>query len=241
MKRGGGWLLQRVDVAAALADLRRRPVNYDPGQVSAADWHFDTHSTVVGVEGPGPPEPGGPWERACQLARDYEFCPPNIVRAAYDPAVPLRERDMLLQARFYAVHFYVGVRVTNVVDEHHDNGDRVWGWTYETLQGHLERGRMSYQVIKHHHSGRVDFVTSGYSQRTPTLSRIERLGWWLFGRWMQARFYRACSARMREHLEATSPRPAPVAPEGPHRLRMAPSDATSGLLDRIALQRFDPG
>jgi uncharacterized protein (UPF0548 family) len=241
VKHAGRWAFGRIDVVAALADLRRRPVNYDPVEVSAADWHFDTHRTLVGVEGPGPPEQGGPWERACRLVQDYEFCPPNIVQAAYDPTVPLRGRDMLLQGRFYAVHYYVGVRVTSVADEHRDNGDRVWSWTYETLQGHLERGRMTYQVTKHHDTGQVDFVTTGYSQRAPTLSRVERLGWRLFGRWMQARFYRGCGARMRWHVQVSPPHSALVAPEGPDHMRLAPSDARPRLLDRIALRRIDPG
>lgn len=241
MRHAGRWAFGRVDTGAALADLGHRSVNYDPVEVSSADWHFDTHRTLVAVERPGPPEPGGPWERACRLARDYEFCPPDIVQAVYDPAVPLKGRGMLLQGRFYFVHFYFGVRVTSVLDEHHDNGDRVWSWTYETLQGHLERGRMTYQVSKHHESGRVEFVTTGYSQRAPTLNRVERLGWRLFGRWMQARFYRGCGARMRRHLEVGPLRSAPAGQGGPPRLRVAPSDAAPRLLDRIALRRLDPG
>jgi uncharacterized protein (UPF0548 family) len=240
VKRSTRWAFGRVDVDAALADLRRRSVNYDPADVSVADWHFDTHRTLLGVERPGPPEPGGCWERARRLVEDYEFCPPNIVQAAYDPATPMQGRDMLLQGRFYAVHFYFGVRVTSVLDEHRDNGDRVWSWSYETLQGHLESGRMTYQVTKCHDSGRVEFVTTGYSRRSPDLGRVERLGWRLFGRWMQARFYRGCGDRMRRHLGDGGPRSAAAGP-GPRTLRLAPSDATPRLLDRFALHRLNPG
>lgn len=230
----------RVDGTTAWADLWQRPVNYDPAEVTTQGWNLDTHRTPLGVERPGPPERSGPWERACRLAESYEFCPPRIVQAVYDPAVPLLGREMLLQARFYAVHFYFGVRVTSVDDEQRDNGDRVSSWAYETLQGHLERGRMSYQVIKHHDSGRVEFVTTGYSQCSPSLSLLERLGWQLFGRWMQARFYRGCGARMQQQLRSGPPS-SDARPTGPGTLRLAPSDARPGLLDRIAVHRLHPG
>jgi hypothetical protein len=48
---------------------------------------------------------------------------------------------MLLKARFHGMHFYCGVRVTEVVDKTRKKDDRLWGWAYETLQGHLEHGR----------------------------------------------------------------------------------------------------
>jgi hypothetical protein len=53
---------------------------------------------------------------------------------------------MLLEARFFGLRFYVGVRVTGVIDEERATGDgpaQVWGWCYQTLEGHLEQGRLS--------------------------------------------------------------------------------------------------
>jgi len=40
----------------------------------------------------------------------------------------------------------------------------VWGWCYQTLQGHLEQGRLGYEVIKNLHTGQVSFRVPGYSR-----------------------------------------------------------------------------
>lgn len=84
----------------------------------------------------------------------------------------------------------MGVRITDVVDTERAAGaERVWGWSYDTLQGHLERGRMTYEVVKHRNTGRVEFVLYGRSQPAE-LGRVLRLGWTAFGRRTQLRFYR---------------------------------------------------
>ena len=71
----------------------------------------------------------------------------------------LAGRYMLLEGRFFGLRFYLGVRITRVTDETRDgySGERVWGWSYQTLQGHLEQGRLSYEVIKNLASGQVTF------------------------------------------------------------------------------------
>ena len=52
--------------------------------------------------------------------------------------------------------FMLGVRVVATVDETTELGGRparVWGWSYATLQGHLEMGRLDYAVV--HRAGGV--------------------------------------------------------------------------------------
>ncbi|MHB6911600.1 DUF1990 family protein [Streptomyces sp. DB-54] len=168
-------------------------VNYSADEVRRPSWNIDTHCTTLPAERPGSPEPGGSWEHACRLVRDYEFSPPEIVRALYDPSAPLLGRSMLLEARFHGMHFYCGVRVTEVVDEVRDHTRRIWGWAYETLEGHLERGKVTYEVVKRQDTGEVQFLISCHSQGAPTLDWITLLGWRLFGRRTQLRFYRRCA------------------------------------------------
>jgi uncharacterized protein (UPF0548 family) len=99
-------------------------------------------------------------ERARDLMLDYEFADPSIVRAVYAPDSPLEGRDMLLEVRFLGLRFRVGVRVAGVVDETSEADGRtarVWGWSYRTLQGHLEMGQMDYEVWKWLDSGDVQF------------------------------------------------------------------------------------
>ena len=71
--------------------------------------------------------------------------------------------------------------------------ERVWGWSYQTLAGHLEQGRLAYEVAKEMGTGSVIFRVSGYSRPAPIPDPVIRLGFRLFGNWTQQRFYRNVS------------------------------------------------
>jgi uncharacterized protein (UPF0548 family) len=197
-------LLGSVDEIAALDGLRTLEINYDPSLAPEdgrpdGHWHLDSGDTVVGREPPGEPVPGGPWELACLLVREYEFTEPRILRAVYRPDCALLGRDMVLEGRFFGLRFYLGVRVTRVIDETRDAADgpeRVWGWSYQTLQGHLEQGRLSYEVIKDLRTGTVSFRVAGYSRAAVISNPVIRFGFLAFGRWTQRRFYAAIQRRM---------------------------------------------
>ena len=243
-------LLGSAGVAAALAELRSRAVNYDPARAPLdgrpeGHWHVDSVSTVIGREAPGPPVPGGAWRTACALVRGYEFTDPRVVRAVYRRDDGLLGRDMLLEGRFFGLRFYLGVRVTGVTDETRGAGDqaeRCWGWSYQTLTGHLEQGRLGYEVTKNLASGEVCFRVSGYSRRAPIPSPVIRAGFVLFGRPVQLRFYRSVQRRLRALVQAAGrgePLPEPaVRSDG---LAIAPSGATPHPLERLARASHHPG
>jgi uncharacterized protein (UPF0548 family) len=243
-------LLARVDEAAVLDDLGGRDVNYDQhrspeGSRPDGHWHVDAASTIIAVEQPGLPASGGPWELACGLVGQYEFADGSILRAVYRPDHSLLGRDMLLEGRFFGLRFYLGVRVTAVTDETRagDSGaERVWGWSYQTLQGHLEQGRLAYEVVKQLRTGNVIFRVSGYSRPAPIPDPVIRLGFQLFGRWTQLRFYRNVQNRMRHLLgdaQAGKPMPAPAArPDG---LVLAPSGVWPRPWERLARGRLHAG
>lgn len=230
-----------------LEALQQRTVNYDRNAVNVDEWQLDTWTTSLPAERPGAPEPGGVWQTASRLVEHYEFSDPRLVRAVYRAGSPLLGRTMLLEARFLLLRFYLGVRITEVIDESRpsassDAGLRAWGWAYETLTGHLERGRLCYEVIKNQDSGEVMFRLTAYSQRAPTLGRIHRLGWWLFGRRTQLRFYARCGQRLTRAVEA---RDGHLCEPPPRKetdgLVLAPSDAQRRMIDRFGLRRPDPG
>jgi uncharacterized protein (UPF0548 family) len=239
-----------VDETAALNALRGRAVNYDPALAPrdgrpAPGWHVDAEETVLAREAPGPPVPGQAWDTACALVRGYEFCAPRILRAVYRRGDDLLGRNMLLEGRFFGLRFYFGVRITEVIDETRESSggtERVWGWSYQTLEGHLEQGRLRYEVIKDLGDGRVSFKISGYSRRAPIPHPVIRLGLRLFGRGTQLRFYRAAQRRLRHLLRAArAGRPLPVPPERADGLIAAPSGAASRRPDRLARRYVHPG
>jgi hypothetical protein len=76
-------------------------------------------ATLVRHELPGAPVPGGPWETACLLVRQYGFAEPRILCAVYRTGDDLRGRDMLLRTVRRAP-VLLGVRITIVTDETRD-------------------------------------------------------------------------------------------------------------------------
>ena len=186
------------EVRRVLDQLHDKGLNFDL-EDRDGDWLADDYCQPLPPEPPGPPVPGGSWEVAQRLMRDYEFADPSIVRAVYHPDRPLEERDMLLEVRFYGLRFRFGVRVGGVVDETRDVDGRkvrVWGWNYRTLQGHLEMGQMDYEVWKWPDTGEVEFHTCRFSRRARAGNAVVRLGVRAFGRRQQVKFARRACERM---------------------------------------------
>jgi uncharacterized protein (UPF0548 family) len=245
-------LLSQIRDAASLDDLSRLRINYDQAQApengfGAAEghWHVDSGIAQLGREAPGPPEHGGLWETACRLVGQYEFADARILRGAYRGDSALLGRNMLLEGRFFGLRFYVGVRVTGVIDEERDAGDgpeRMWGWCYQTLEGHLEQGRLCYEVIKNLTTGQVAFRVAGYSRPAPIENPVIRLGFLLFGRWVQQRFYRNIQARMTDLVGgAQRGRPLPSPAVRPDGIMLAPSGVRPHPLERLAHGWIHPG
>jgi uncharacterized protein (UPF0548 family) len=187
----------------ALLALHDRGINFEPppddARLADAGWRLDDHCQPLPREAPGEPEPGGSFEVAKRLMRNYEFADPAIVRAIYEEDAELQGRDMLLKARFWGLTFDLGVRVGGVVDETREIRDRqvrVWGWGYRTLTGHLEAGQMDYEVWKWLDSGEVEFRIHAYSRPASIPNPVVRLGFRLFGRRQQLKFARHALRRM---------------------------------------------
>ncbi|HEX6461521.1 MAG TPA: DUF1990 family protein [Thermoleophilaceae bacterium] len=201
---------RRVDlpVDRRVTELRDRQPNFDPAKsdehVPENGWHVDDLRQPLPAEPPGPPVEGGSWEIARRLMRGYEFADPSIVRATYDPDEPLERRTMLLELRFHGLRFHGGVRVSRVYDEERTRDGRsarVWGWSYQTLEGHLEMGQMDWEVWKWLDSGEVEFRIHAYSRRAPDRNPVVRFGFWLFGRREQLAFLHSTLERMRRLTE----------------------------------------
>jgi uncharacterized protein (UPF0548 family) len=169
-------------------------VSTEPG------WHLDALRQRLPGEPPGDPVSGGPWELARRLVSDYRMADPAIVRASWDRSVPLARREMMLQLRLWRVlSVRAPVRVTRVWDEDRPVDGavaRVFGYEYETLAGHLEAGRMDYEVLKWRGDGHVEFRLHARSRPSGEGPPWARLGYRLVGRRDQVRFYFRCCERI---------------------------------------------
>jgi uncharacterized protein (UPF0548 family) len=189
----------------ALAQLAGRPLNFDPAEIAGATvqagWHIDDYREPLPAEPPGEPVAGGSFQTARRLMSDYAFADPAIVRAVYDHAAGLANRNMLLQARFGPLRFLLGTRVGTITDEGRavdGRAVRVWGWSYGTLAGHFERGQMDFAVWKWLDDGAVEFRIHVVSRAANVGNPIVRLGFRLVGRGQQVRFARRACERMGE-------------------------------------------
>jgi uncharacterized protein (UPF0548 family) len=192
-----------------LAELSQRRVNFDASRIAeytkSTGWYVDDVVEALAHEAPGAPLRGGVWEVARRLMVDYQLADPGVVRAVYRHDAPLEGRDMLLQIRFLALRFAVGVRVGEVYEgEREVAGQRahVFGWAYRTLEGHFEQGEMHYQVWKWLDSGDVEFRLHAVSKAAETGPWVLRTGFRLVGRPRQLRFYREICRRVRRLTEA---------------------------------------
>jgi uncharacterized protein (UPF0548 family) len=195
--------------ARRLAALAGRPVNLDTSRLAEytpeTGWHRDDMIEPLPREAPGPPQPGGSWELARQLVMGYQLADPHQVRAVYDPGSPFEGRDMLLRIRFAVLRFGVGVRIGESYDlgmELDGRPIRIYGWYYDTLEGHFEEGRMHYEVRKWLDTGDVEFRLHAVSRPARTGPWVLRTGFRLVGRVNQLQFYRRVCRRARRLTEA---------------------------------------
>jgi uncharacterized protein (UPF0548 family) len=207
------------DLAAVVDDLRDRGINYDeslaPPHVTDG-WHQDRWTVELGYEEPGEPAPDGLVAAADAMVNGYEFTDPGLLRAVYRWPAEVVGRDMLLQGRFAMFRFLMGVRITAELDELRETPggtERVVGWSYQTLDGHLEQGRLTYEIAKDLATGRVEFRIDAFSRQSHIRNPLFRVGFALFGRNTQLRFYRAALARLRARL-AHAPGPPEPGPDG---------------------------
>ncbi len=159
--------------------------------VAAAGWHLDAREAPLPAEPPGPPLTDGPFAAACAILSQYTFPPARLIRGRFDPAAPLANRAMLLTARFLWMTFELPVRVSRVIDitrDGHDGQEYAWGYSYQTLAGHLERGEITFEIVKHLASGAVAFRIHSFSQTGHIANLVHRVGFRLVGRRLQRRF-----------------------------------------------------
>ena len=205
---------QPRDPWAALAALSRRGLNLDPSRADEYTpqngWYRDDVRRALPPEPPGDPVAGGSWETARRIARDYDFADPSIVHGVFDREQPLEQRTMLLVLHFHRLRIHVGVRVGDVYDEQRDldrRRGRVFGWNYRTLEGHVEKGQMDWQVWKFPDTGEVLFRICSFSRPAGSGNLLVRIGFRLFGRREQLRFLTQTAERMARLTEERAGRP----------------------------------
>lgn len=230
---------------ARLEALREARFNLDLDEThdytEANGWHLDSHEAELPPEPPGPPlpsdDPRASWAIACDLLRTYAFPDPKLVTGIFAPDDPVAGRPMLLRARFLGFTFWFGVRVGREIDEVRE-GDagpvHVYGYDYATLEGHFERGQITFEIRKAAAPGQVSFHIDAFSKPDRIRNPFYRIGFKLFGRRLQLRFAHSAMDRMqrfvKQELEAraTGTTPPPHETVEP---AVPPPDAVEAVTD----------
>lgn len=206
------WRLLRrwseEDLALRLRALDGLERNFDASEPKTLDrgWRSHNSETTVGRERAGPPEPEGAFERAREAIVRYEFSDPAIVTAHFDRSAPLEGRRMLLELKALGLHFLAGTRVGAVREESTET-ETVFGYRYDTLEGHIERGWEWFLLTKSHATGDVRFRISADWQPGEFPNQWSRIGFALVGVHYQRRWVRRAHARLRHLVETDQAAP----------------------------------
>lgn len=138
----------------------RRNFEEDPESLPVAGWSTYSSEAVICMCDPGMPRPNGPFERGREALARYEFSDTRIVRAYFDPAVPLTDRRMLLQISAFRLLNYLSGVVVGAVRSDRSDDETTAGFRYDTLEGHIERGTEWFLLRKEHDTGAIRFRIS---------------------------------------------------------------------------------
>lgn len=194
---GRGW--SEFTMRLYLAELEARSVNFDTPldeMTEANGWTIDGGSEQIGSEPPGPPVVDGVFARTRQAIINYDFSDPSIVVGHFDPKTPPVGRDMLLELKVLGFRFLCGARVHSLREESDPNAS-YFGFRYDTLEGHVERGFEWFLLTKNHDTGRVDFKIEAHWRLGEFPNLWTKIGFKLIGERYRIRWRHRAPERLR--------------------------------------------
>jgi uncharacterized protein (UPF0548 family) len=199
---GRGWSEEELEQRLEYARLER--LNFPMTEMAdPRAWRRYYSEAMIGLEPPGPPVPGGPFERAWEAIQRYAFSDPGIVTGHFDKEDGLEGRTMLLEIKVLGLHYLCPVRVGAVRQVGLDAGlgETVRGYRYDTLHGHLESGSEWFLLTKKEKSGEVWFrIQASWrpGQASDFPNFWSRIGFSLLAQRYQLAWHRLAYLRLRE-------------------------------------------
>jgi uncharacterized membrane protein/uncharacterized protein (UPF0548 family) len=126
----------------------------------------------------------------------YRFSDPSIVRGYFDPEAPLLGRRMLLEIQVLGFRFLCATVVSEVL-ERRGEGESLFAFRYDTLEGHLESG-MEWFILRHdHRTGETRFRIEALWRPGSFPNWWSRVGFFLLARPYQRKWHRMAYARLK--------------------------------------------
>jgi uncharacterized membrane protein/uncharacterized protein (UPF0548 family) len=136
------------------------------------------------------------FERARTLVSRFAFSDGRIVVGHWRKNAHLRGRTVLLELKSLGLHFLCPVRIGEVRSEEKPD-ETVFGYRFDTLQGHVERGQEWFLLRKDHRTGEVSFHIEANWREGEFPAQWTRLGFALVGRRYQRAWHRLAHAHLR--------------------------------------------
>ena len=191
-----GWTDEELRDRLTRLETARRNFDEHPDSLRADDvWRYYRSQAQVGLEPAGPPTPNGPFRRMVPAIAAYRFSEPDIVKGHFDPDTPLLGRRMLLELKPLFLHYLCGT-IVGAVREESDETHTVWGYRYETLEGHVETGAEWFLLEKDHRSGVIKFRIEAHWKPGQFPNWWSYVGFKLLAPRYQRRWHRAAQRRL---------------------------------------------
>jgi uncharacterized protein (UPF0548 family) len=193
-----GWSSESLKIRVEkLAAVPRNFAVVEEDMTGERGWEHYHSEAVIAREAEG----DAGFARARAALAGYQFSHPSIVVAHFDPATPLLKRVILLEIKVLGLRYLCPALVSQVRDE-----GRVYGFRYDTLEGHIERGVEWFLLTKNEH-GDIRFRIEARWQRAPMPNWWSRLGAAVLTGHYQRRWHRQAHRRMSllAHYGSTEP------------------------------------
>ncbi len=158
------WRLVRGWTNAELADrltrITDRPRNFRAQYSEMTPdngWNQYSSEAVIAREPPGAPLDDGPFRRAEVAVANFQFSNPHIVVGHFDAESRLLGRRMLVEMKAFRLLRYLAAVVIATVRFEEQDGRHTFGFRYDTLDGHLERGSEWFLLTKRAETGEISF------------------------------------------------------------------------------------
>ena len=184
---GRGW--PTATVKARLDRARSAMVNFDVDEQDMNGEHGWSHyhsEAVIATETDGDDR----FARARVALANYQFSDPSIVLAHFNPAEPLLGRLMLLEIRVLGLHYLCPTVVNRVREE-----PGVFGFRYDTLEGHIERG-VEWFVLTKNERGEIRFRVEARWRQGEFPNWWSRMGFLVLSRYYQRKWHRRAHQRL---------------------------------------------
>lgn len=177
-----GWTSEELRVR--LDRLATVPTNFEGAEEELSGergWHHWHSEAVIAREADASDVR---FARARVALANYQFSDPRIVVAHFDPRGALLGRRIILEIKVFGLHCLCAAVVTQVRDE----GD-VFGFRYDTLDWHIERGMEWFLLTRDEH-GDIRFRIEARWQRGVLPNWWMRAGFAVLAGYYQRKWHR---------------------------------------------------